>query len=978
MGQPPHWANVLTLRQEVTDASGQVANLQMSLYSVVSQTADVPYRSVGYYGDITMPTSGLVNFMAQVAQRLGSAGSTRALFHLDQGMGGGKSHALVGLYHLADDPPGFLACELGRIVLAEAEQRANGPVDLTGTRVVVLPADHMTPGVASAEFGPATTLHERFIWSLFPGDLDRYQRLVAQGQDKAALRAALEEADRPVLILLDELMDYAQLLSDEAHRDSMPGEQAFLNSLMDAVDDVPQVAFVVVMIKSELDDRGYKPEAQEFRDYVTRRLERNGVTASVTGAEDFAAIIRRRIFEQPTRTLPVAEVAAAWAASADPAWTTNVFERLPSTRGLLGFEQRLEATYPFHPDLMALVRDDWSRHAGFQRVRSTVDIFAATAFHWVGEHQAGRYAPALIGVGDLPLHRVIESVLSSGLLHGNDKAVQGFRAVAGGDVIAKDGAKGRAVELDAQFADHHPGVEPGSRPLVVLAAALLLYSLVPRAQARKGATKPELLAALFHPGGLDFASADEAFNMLVDIEEGLGSLQVIPGAGGNTPPRYQLTISQTLQMYYRQARSMVAGAVTERDAYVWERVQATAAKGRFEDIVFVEARLPETPLEEVFREVDQAKSNRLVVLDPARWSLGNGRDTRTREDITAMLGLGTAALRVDNAASAVVACIDAQRRELVRRRAVEALAYQRVTKILGEDDELQQEARDKLREAQSQVDGDLRRAFQHLAYLTRVRTGIVVEWRRFDSETSTALSGNVVWEALVNAGRAAEPGTLNGAYLTALLDVSERRFTLREIVRRFWQDPAFPLVSSEADIRLALYDAVSVRRAWQILGSTGEALTIPSPDALAINSSEQIVTKAEPPQSAGTSAGGTTFGDDHESGDQPGGPRRPDEGVTTAGAGADGGGGGQGGSAAVAYTRYTVRLPSRSLTQPESRRKVVNLLAQATDDLDPTSGTDVQLVELTLHLTAADGSLADLQDKAAAADAQWVEEPDEF
>jgi hypothetical protein len=165
-----------------------------------------------------------------------------------------------------------------------------------------------------------------------------------------------------------------------------------------------------------------------------------------------------------------------------------------------------------------------------------------------------------------------------------------------------------------------------------------------------------------------------------------------------------------------------------------------------------------------------------------------------------------------------------------------------------------------------------------------------------------------------------------------------------------------------------------VRRAWQILGSTGEALTIPSSDALAINSSEQIVTKAEPVQPAGTSTGRTTFGDEQESGDQPGGQRRPDEDVTT---GAGGGGGGQGGSA-VAYTRYTVKLPSRSLTQPESRRKVVNLFAQATDDLDPTSRTDVQLVELTLRLTAADGSLADLQEKAAAAEAQWFEEPDEF
>jgi hypothetical protein len=647
-----------------------------------------------------------------------------------------------------------------------------------------------------------------------------------------------------------------------------------------------------------------------------------------------------------------------------------VFDRLPSPRGLLGLEQRLDATYPFHPDLMALVRDDWSRHAGFQRVRSTVDIFAATAFHWVGERQAGRYAPALIGVGDLPLHRVIESVLSSGLLHGNDKAVQGFRAVTGGDVIAKDGVKGRAVELDAQFAEHHADVEPGSRPLVVLGTALLLYSLVPRAQARKGATKPELLAALFHPGGLDFASADEAFNMLVDVEEGLGSLQVIPGAGGSTPTRYQLTISQTLQMYYRQARSMVAGATADRDDYVWERVQTIAAKGRFEETIFIEAKPPETPLEEVFREVDQAKTNRLVVLDPARWSLGNGRDTPTRDDITAMLGLGNHALRVDNAASAVVACIDAQRRELVRRRALEALAYQRVTRLLDPDDELQQEAKDRLRAAQSQVDDEVRRAHQHLAYLTRASTGIVVEYRRFDSET--ALSGNVVWDTLVKAGRAAEPGTLNGAYLTALIDVSERRFTLREIVRRFWQDPAFPLVSNEADIRWAIFDAVTLRHAWQILGSNGQPLTIPSPDALAINSSEQIVTKAEPAQPTGPPTDSTTSSEDQADQDQ----RRSGEG--TAGTDTGRGPNGDGGSTATSYTRYTLKLPSRSLTQPDNRKKVYNLLAQATDDLDPTSGIDVQLAELTINLTAADGSLDALHEKATAAEAQWLEEPDEF
>lgn len=63
---------------------------------------------------------------------------------------------------------------------------------------------------------------------------------------------------------------------------------------------------------------------------------------------------------------------------------------------------------------MTQVREDWSRHAGFQRVRSTVEIFAATAYYWMREHAAIRWAPELVGVGDLPLPVVVEQILSSG------------------------------------------------------------------------------------------------------------------------------------------------------------------------------------------------------------------------------------------------------------------------------------------------------------------------------------------------------------------------------------------------------------------------------------------------------------------------------------------------------------------------------------------------------------------------------------
>ena len=70
---------------------------------------------------------------------------------------------------------------------------------------------------------------------------------------------------------------------------------------------------------------------------------------------------------------------------------------------------------PFHPDLFSLVSREWTIVQAFQRVRSTVQIFARTALHWVRNTEADRWVPDLIGVGDLPLQTdVLESVLSSG------------------------------------------------------------------------------------------------------------------------------------------------------------------------------------------------------------------------------------------------------------------------------------------------------------------------------------------------------------------------------------------------------------------------------------------------------------------------------------------------------------------------------------------------------------------------------------
>jgi Protein of unknown function (DUF499) len=947
-----NWADILRLRPEVNATEGRIGDLQMSLYSAVYSNRQVQYREPEYYSDITEPTAGLIGFMATIARRLGGQNSgERALFHLDQGMGGGKSHALVGLYHLANSPDRFLRTELGQRVRTVAE--GHGPIDIAHTKVVVLSGDNMTPGATSPEFGPARTLHARFLWALLDGDAERYEHHLAEGPNKAALQRALESVSRPVLILLDEVMDYVLQLSDAAQLGTMPGEQSFVGSLMDAVDEVSRVAFVVVMIKSEFDERGYTVEAEGFRDYIASRIERNGDTIAVTEAADFAAILYRRLFIPPTTPLPVGGLVAQWRASAAGPWEAQVFDRLGAGRTLASLRERVEAAYPFHPDLMAMVREDWSRHAGFQRVRSTVSIFALAVFHWIEEHQAGRWVPDLIGVGDLPLRVVLESVLSSGLLHGNERAIQGFRQVASTDVVTRDGSGGRAREMDAQISGMK--LSPGQpTPAERMATALYCYSLVPRDQARRGATKAELLAAIYAPG-TEFQAAEEVFNLLTADDAGLGALETATAAEGGGIARYRLSISQTPQMFYRQAKATINP--DDRDAFLWERAKTLVVQGPFDAVLPVDqGDHPAVPLARLFAEVDQNSKTRLVVLDPRRWALLNGRDTPTRSDIESLLGVGADPLPVDNAASCVISCVNTQRREDARKRATEYLAWRAVVSQLEGDPERLDEAQGHVHDSTKRLDTEIRRAFQHYAYLVWGAERIEVEWERFDDDHASALQGNQVWAELAEAGRATKPAGVSGVYLASLLERLKRSLTLKEIVQQFYKNPVFPLVRSSDEVRRAIYEMTQT--GWIIAGPDSTPLDIRHPADLSIGSMDQTLQRAVTeykPQNAG--AGHLLVSDGH-----------PAEIASIDATGDD----------ERQYKRGILRLANQSVVNSTARQRVTDLLWALYDTLEPAKKNDVQLLDATVTVTADAKALEGIRTAAATSGAQWREEDADF
>ncbi|MBK0869891.1 ATP-binding protein [Saccharopolyspora sp. HNM0986] len=829
------WWQALKIRREIISASGQIDDVQMSLFQAVHGAGALrpEYANPTYYGDITHPTGRLVDLLAEIAIRLGGGNDylkARSVTRLDQGMGGGKSHACVGCYHLASSSSELACTDLGQAVFAKARSILGRdlPADLNNPHVVVLPCDNMTPGAPDQQYdGPATNLYERFLWRLFSKDYALYEHYAPYFNDKSKIVEALGAVNRPVLILIDEIMDYVGNGLDGADKPELAAQDmAFLRALLDASNDLPNVAMIVVMIDSDALSLG--EVAKERRADLHGLLERNGMSATVTTSDDFSAILRRRLFEQMPSSQVVASTAEAYeSVLADRAWSRHVWEAFPAP-WRDNFASEVARTYPFHPQLMHLAEKEWAQVSGFQRVRSTIRVFAATVFAQQQRGQAGHWVPALIGPGDLPLsdNNVREAVLGSGLV-GDARTIANFRSLAEIEIVNQGDDDGAARRLDRGRDELVGWSESNPRASERAATYIFLTSVVGvRPGGRRGASAPEVKAATTVPDSrYGVADADGVVEDVVHQDLGMSAVEVVPGHGNNKPARYYLSTKLTYRMLVNNIKRSIIGEAeaaaaegrgSERDAVIAEFAENLSNSGPFKKKIFVTADVSR-PAAEVLATagLDDARTTRLVLLDPAQFSLRNGTERATMEALTAATGLGDGSNRqpVEWASSAVFAAANSQRRTHARVMANEYLARLRAlqTPEVESDDELKATGKRELADAKSQLEKAIRRAYQHVVYVYQPDpfADRSLDQINFDDDHHTALDGTLVWKALVDREKAFNNSQFTAKALLHNLREQDYGRPLPEIRDAFWKTPRLPLLyAGDTDLQHAIYQAV--------------------------------------------------------------------------------------------------------------------------------------------------------------------------
>lgn len=842
------WWQAVKLRAEILGASGQIDDVQMSLFRAVHGTGQdrPPYADAAYYGDITHPTDRLIDLLTEIAVRIGGGSDyqkARAVTRLDQGMGGGKSHACIGAYHLAADPAALLSTELGQRVATRAKAKTGHELaaDLGTPRVVVLPCDNMTPGARVQEYdGPAESLYERFLWRLFAEDYSLYKNYVPFWSDKNKIAEAIRAVGHPVLIIIDEVLDYIGNGLDGTNMTQLAAQDmAFLRALLDVVNDVEHVAMLVVMIASDADKTALSPAAQARRADLESLLDRNAFPATVTEVGDFADILRRRLFDG----VPDPEIISATAALYEPVLTDkNLIRQIWDPVGAdwrLNWQDEVSACYPFHPMLMALAKQEWSKVTGFQRVRSTIQIFAATVYVLQQQGQAGRWVPPLIGPGDLPLwdNTVREALLGSGLVE-DDTTIANYRSLAEIEVVNPDRTSGTARRQDLErpenvWTDSNPSAAERAATFIFLAS--IVGTLRPGRG--RGASAPEVKAATFVPDiNYTITDADSVVDSLVDQNRnGMSALDISPGQGNNKPARYFLSTRLTYQMLVSNLRRTITDS--ERDEVIVEFVQKLASNGPFRELKFVEADPQRSPADVLATSgLDTAYTARLIVLDPAQYSLRNGMEQPTIEALTIAMGLGQGAqqLPVQWASSAVYAVANTQRRGHARNMAVEYLARQRALAApeVQSDEELKTTGTRELADAKRQLERHIKRAYQHVVFLAQPDPNgdRYLDQLTFDDDNRTSLDGTTVWKELSDRDKVFDIAKFGPKALLHNLREPDYGKTLSDIRAAFYSAPRLPLLyNGDRDLQQAIYDAVSQGLLRIVDGSGGEvAVTAPS------------------------------------------------------------------------------------------------------------------------------------------------------
>jgi predicted AAA+ superfamily ATPase len=433
------WREVVSPHPDVASGRYQQAEFAADLWQVYLGEASSEYQDPVEFFRRTYLTENLKRLLVNAVRRLSGAGGDPVV-QLQTNFGGGKTHAMIALYHLFS---GKLPAELPGVEAVMAEAGAHS---LPRVRRVVLVGNRISPGSPSVKPDGTVvrTLWGELAWQLgyAAGGIEEarraYARVAADDEKATSPGDALRElfnAYGPCLVLIDEWVAYARQLHDAP---DLPGgtfdtQFTFAQALTESA-RAARACLVVISLPASDEPASPHLQAEDIEVGGIRGREALARLRNVIGRmeapwrpatqEESFEIVRRRLFEPMTdpEQFKARDVVAR--AFADLYRTQR--GEFPPECAEPDYERRLKAAYPIHPEVFARLYEDWATLPTFQRTRGVLRLMAAVIHSlWERGDRSPLILPSTIPVDDPRVQFELTRYLSENWVPVIEKEVDG-------------------------------------------------------------------------------------------------------------------------------------------------------------------------------------------------------------------------------------------------------------------------------------------------------------------------------------------------------------------------------------------------------------------------------------------------------------------------------------------------------------------------------------------------------------------------
>lgn len=390
------WREIVTPHQDVISGRYVQAEFAADLHNVHHGIGGPEYTDPEEFYRRTFITEGIRELLLGALERLAGKGGDPVV-ELQTNFGGGKTHAMLALYHL------FGSARTTSLPGLEPILAQLGMEKAPSAKRAVLVGTHLSVGEVSKkpDGTRVRTLWGEMAWQL--GGAGGYA-MVADSDAKGVSPGAKVLTDLfnrfgPCLVLIDEWVAYSRNTVDRRDLPSgdFEAQATFAQAITEAAKAADKTLVVASIPSSDIEVGG--TNGKHALAVLKNVFERVGKTWRPASPEEGFEIVRRRLFQPVTGKEAFALRDAVVDAFARM-YEQNKADFPPGT-GEGAYKRKLEAAYPLHPDVFDQLYGEWSTLDKFQRTRGVLRLLAKVIHQlWESGDQGLLILPASIPMGD--------------------------------------------------------------------------------------------------------------------------------------------------------------------------------------------------------------------------------------------------------------------------------------------------------------------------------------------------------------------------------------------------------------------------------------------------------------------------------------------------------------------------------------------------------------------------------------------------